>query len=243
MNKTIMPFPSAGGIIDKVIKAAKVLWNIVSMIPAKDAAKVDSVDKKSSIDDIEHIIEIFADFKEQVHIKAVEIENAANEEINFYIEELKSVLIENHDKVSMYGIRISRIEKKIYKIATGINGSIDCEISKRVSLDNVECGNIMKMLSGTKKEKAMSEFMNHTIREALSVYCDDFKENMEEIYDEVEEEVIGVVEHLQNLTVKNLKDMETISADNYQETAEKVVAQSEFVLDICGLTESIMGEV
>ena len=66
---------------------------------------------------------------------------------------------------------------------------------------------------------------------------------MEEIYDEVEEEVIGVVEHLQNLTVKNLKDMETISADNYQETAEKVVAQSEFVLDICGLTESIMGEV
>ncbi len=243
MNKTTMPFPSAGGIIDKVIKAAKVLWNIVSMIPAKAAAKVDSVDKKSSIDDIEHIIEIFADFKEQVHIKAVEIENAANEEINFYIEELKSVLFENRDKVSMYGIRISRIEKKIDKIATSINGRIDCEISKRVSLDNVECGNIMKMLPGTKKEKAMSEFLNLTIREAVADYFTDFKESIEEIYDEVEEEVIGVVEHLQNLIEKNLRDIEVISADNYQETAEKVVAQSEFVLDICGLTESIMGEV
>lgn len=86
----------------------------------------------------------------------------------------------------------------------------------KVSLDNAECRNIMKMIPGAKKENAMIDFLDNMTKEALLACCDGLKENLTEIFDEVEEEVVGAVEKLQKQTEADLKNIASLDADNYQ---------------------------
>jgi hypothetical protein len=75
------------------------------------------VNDNSSLENIDRITQIFSDFKDQVHTKALDVENAVGEEVNFYVEELHDILQENSNKVDKYGIRIKRIERQIDKIS------------------------------------------------------------------------------------------------------------------------------
>ena len=149
----IIPFPpvEGGGVFGKVIKAVKWLFGLFKK-PSKEVGESDSND---SLENIERITTIFIDFKEQVHAKAVEIEQAIQEEIGYYVEELHDILSYNDEKVLMYDIHINRISRQIDRISLRVEGVIDNELSKSISLDNFECREIMKMIPGSKKETAM----------------------------------------------------------------------------------------
>ena len=158
-NMTRMTFPPTGdsGIISKIIKIVKTIVNIFKK-PSKEAGNTDSINDNTSLDNIDRIIEIFVDFKEQIRSKATEIENSVELEIRYYSEELHDILSEHSDMVDAYGIRFIRIEKQIDKLAAKVKGSIENEISKKVSLDNVQCREIVKMIPGAQKEQAMNTF-------------------------------------------------------------------------------------
>lgn len=226
----------AGGTIGKIIKVIKTLVGIFKK-PAEEAGKTDQTD---SLENIERITQIFSDFKEQVHSRAIEIEKAVESEVRYYVEELHDILDENADKVDKYGIHIKRIERQIDKISTRIKGTIDNELSKRVSLDNSECKEIVRMIPGSKKELAMAEFFSKSVKSALDVCCTEIHSSIDEIYDDVEVEVVGAVDSIQRQAEQLCNSFSSIDESNYQETAKKQMIEAYYLNDTCDLVLKLL---
>lgn len=243
MNNIIKDLPyktgGDGNTINKIITVIEILRKIFGK-QSKEAGETDSVNDNSSLENIDRITQIFSDFKEQVHSKSLELECVIGEEIDFYVEELHDILQENLNKVNMYGIRIKRIERQIDKIALNIKGIIDKEISKRISLDNSQCKEIVKMIPGSKKEEAMSLFLNESVKNALAVGCEEMRLILEEIYEDVEIEVIGAVESIQKQNELFKESINLIDKDNYEETAKKQITNAYYLVDACNLIEQIL---
>lgn len=231
--------PSDGGIISKIIKVIKTIFGIFKK-PAQEAGNADSVNDNSSLDNIERITQIFTDVKNQVHSRSEEIESAVTAEINFYVEELLDILSNNPETVEKYGIRVKRINREINRIASRIHGTMDNIISRKVSLDNAECKKIIQMIPGSKKEEAMREFLDSTFSEALAFCCSEIRSCLEEIYEDVEVEVVGAVDSLQK-ELESLNDrLNSIDENNYEETSQKQIADSQYLIGICDYIEQIV---
>ena len=235
------PFPpiGGGGIIGMIIKVIKIIKDSIKK-PSEEAGKTDSVNDNSSLENIDRIMQIFSNFKDQVHTRALDVENAVGEEVNFYVEELHGILQENSNKVDKYGIHIKRIERQIDKISSKVKGTIDNEISKKVSLDNVGCKEIVKMIPGSKKEQAVSSFLNETVKNALEVCCGEIRSSLEEIYEDVEIEVVGAVESIQKQNEVFQESVNSIDKDNYEETAKRQITDAYYLVDACKLIEQIL---
>lgn len=227
----IGPPTGFGKVIALIIKAIKAFVNICGK-SAEEAGKTDQTD---SLDNIERISKIFVNFKEQVHVKAVEVENAVKGEVNYYVEELHNILDENSDMADKYGVRMKQIEREINRISNRINGTIDNELSKTVSLDNAECKEIIKMIPGAKKEAAMSSFMAKSIKSALDACCIEIRSSLEDIYDDVEYEIVGTVESIQKQAEQLQNSFSAIDEANYEETAKRQMVEAYYLNDVCDI--------
>lgn len=234
------PFPPTGGgtgrTIGTIIKVFKTLMGIFK----KPSIEVGSTDSDDSLDNIERIMQIFSDFKEQVHAKAMEIEKAVESEVDYYAEELQDILSENSEKVTKYGIHTRRIEKQIEKISKRVKGTMDNELSKKVSLDNAECREIIKMIPGSKKEAAMADFLTRTVSGSLDVCCSELHATLNEIYDDVEIEIIGTVESIQKQAEQLQESFAAIDENNYEETVKKQMADAYYLADVCDIVLKLL---
>lgn len=237
MSSNIMKpiFPPIGGgtgeTIGKIIKVVKTLFGLFKK-PSQEAGETDSND---SLENVERITQIFVDFKEQVHSRAVKLENAVDGEVNYYVEELHNILSENREKVVKYGIHTKRLKRQIDKISSRVKGIIDNELSKKVSLDNIECRKIVKMVPGSKKESAMAAFLSESVKEALDTCCSELHSSFDEIYDDAETEVVEAVEFIQKQTEDLKERFASIDEVNYEKTAKKQMVEAYYLIDICDL--------
>lgn len=239
MGSSNMGMPTIGGIggiITKVVKIVKSLVDIFKS-PSKEAGKVEATD---SLENVERITEIFSDLKGQIHLKSNEIEKAVETEVDYYVEELQNILNENSEKVNKYGIHTKRIERQIAKISARIKGTIDNEISRKVSLDNSECKEIVKMIPGAKKETAMSDFFARTMKNALESCCNELRSSLDEIYEDVEIEIVGAVEMVKNQTETLQESFSAVDEANYEETAKKQMTEAYFLRDVCDLVVELL---
>lgn len=243
MNNIVKNLPDKiggdGNTINKIIKGINILRKIFGK-QSKEVGKTDSVNDNSSLENIDRITKIFSDFKEQVREKLLETERTIGYEIDFYVEELHDILQENSNEVNKYGIRIKRIEREIDKVTLKTKGMIDKEISKKISLDNSQCKEIVKMIPGAKKEEAMSLFMNESVKGSIEVACREMRFILEEIYEDVEIEVIGAIEYIQKQNEFFQESINSIDKDNYEETSKKQIVDSYYLLDACNLIEKII---
>lgn len=231
--------PNDGGLIRKIVKAFKMFTRLFKK-PSEETGNMDSINDTSSLDNIDRITQIFSDFKEQIHSKTIEVENTVGKEVDFYVEELHNILQDNSEKVDKYNIRIKRIERQIDKISSKVKGTIDNEISKKISLNNTECKNVIKMIPGAKKEDAMNEFLHETVKYALEECCKELRSSLEEIYEDVKQEVIGAVESIQKQIELLQNGIGSIDEDNHEETSKQQMIDAYYLLDTFKLVEEIM---
>lgn len=242
LRTPIPPVFGDGGTLKKIIKIVKTIWNVISDKPSKEASQQDSINDNASLENIDRITQIFSDFKERVHQRAEEIESSIKEEVGFCLDEMRQLISDNQEIGKKYGIGIDRLEKKLDKIMLRVDGIIDHEISKRVSLDNNECKNIMKMIPGEKKERALQTLFDSAIRNALEIYCANLKDNLDEIFDEVNDEVFNAVDSIRKTCESQLKRIEKIDADNHREVATKLMSESYYIMDVCILVDKLLQE-
>lgn len=239
--------------LEKIVSfAAKLIPEIVNTIgtivgilkkSSKEVGETDSVSDNSSLENIDHITQIFADMKQQVHSEAMEVENKVMREVERYVDELRDSLQNHLDKVERYSIHIGRIERQIDKIASKAKGTIDHELSKKISLDNVECREIVKMIPGVKKESAMNAFVASAVSRSLEACCVEIKTTLEEIYEDVEIEIIGAVESIQKQNECCKDSLAAIDENNDELVAkEQIMAQAHYLIDTCDTIERILGD-
>ena len=234
-----IPIIGGGGIGGTIIKIVEVIKNLFEIFkkPAEEAGKTDQTD---SLENIEHLIQIFTGFKEQVHLKATEVEKTVEGEVGYYVEELHEILNQNEDKVIKYNIRIKRIKLQINKILSKIKGTIDNEMSKKVSLDNSECKEIIKMIPGVKKETAMEDFFAKSLKYALNACCTEIHSSIEEIYDDVEKEILGTIDSIQRQVEQIQNTFSSIDEKNYEQSAKKQMIEAYYLIEVCDLVNELL---
>ena len=243
MQIGLIAFPAIkiglGKIIGKIVTVAKGLIGIFKGT-SKETGELDAVNEKSSPEDVERVIDVFVNFKEQIHTRASEIEKTLMEELESYLEELREVLSNNLDKVEKYGIKVRKIERKINKISFNLKGIIDNELNKNVSLSNYECKEIVKMIPGAKKEKAMSDFLDVTVQEALNVCCNELRKCLDEIYEETSEEIVGVVDAIQANIMHLKEEYESINESNFEEQKVEKMMNAYYLIDVCNVVNEVI---
>lgn len=222
-----------------------IVSGIVELIKGKHAEKIsktDSVDERSSVEDINKVLEMFSDYKNQIGEKTSKVEEILTEEVEAYIKELQTILDRKQDVIKKYGLRPERLERRFSKLTKSIQGSISREVSKKVSLDNYECSQIIRMIPGAKKEKALTSFFNDTVKSALNKCCDDLQLMLEEFYEETEEELIEVINIAQKNNEQNVIDLAAVDKDNYAEKTLGIQEKAYRIIAVCDVLDSIVKE-
>lgn len=226
-------------VLRKIIKVVPFVIDAVTKFVEK-ASSMKSVDEKSSAADVDTVIEMLESYKEEVKGITAGIEESAYEEVTYYTEELVRLLEDSSSILKKYGINKNRIEKRITKLSITMKGFIDNEVSKNISLGNPELRNINKMIPGAQKEEAMKEFANGIIKEALDKYCRNIREILSDIFGEVEEEVLDVIEKAGNDANRHCMQLESIDAENYSEKSEKLILDADCIIAGCNILEEVL---
>lgn len=125
-------------------------------------------------------------------------------------------------------------------MTSSMKGFIDNEVSKNISLGNPKLRSINKMIPGTQKEEAMKEFSNGVIKDALDRYCRNIRETLSDIFEEVEEEVLDVIEKAGDDANRHCMQLEAIDAENYSEKSEQLILNAGSIILCCDALEDIL---
>lgn len=233
--------PIVMGGLSGLSKFLKNIWNTLTTQPAKSIAALEAINRQSSVEDINKITAVFESYKEKVQGESRKIEQAVYEEVEYFMEELNQLLQENGEIMGKYRIRTNGIQRRISKIMSRLQGSIDHEVSRTVALDNPECKRILMMVPGERKERAMTAFFQEALKKALEKICEDIRDMLEEIFEELEEELPGAVDQSQREAELWKDELGKISADNDQQDKTRVIGEAENILAGCKVIEELMG--
>ena len=231
-----IPFPglpkSDGGLLGSIVR---IVWDVITQKPSGEIVKTKQQNKNSSVENVDKIQSILEDYRGQVHREANKIEGAIHDEVAHYVEELNGILLQERELLDKYKIKTKQIERVIERFLRNINGNIDKMLCKKVSLDNPECRNILQMIPGTKKEQVMSDFLNKSLKEVLNQYCTDFRQNLSDLFENVEEEIVQAVGRTGEEAERQYKILENIDEDNYIEKNEAIVTKAASIIALCDL--------
>lgn len=217
-------------LIDLMLKGAgKVIDDIISVF-AKKASEVEPVDEKSSVSDIDSVVEIFEVYKEDVRKRSYNIEKSIYDEVFYYMEELRIFFDDRNTLIEKYGISRQRIEWKIQRLLTGMKGNIDNEVCKGISLNNQELRDIIRMIPGIQKKQLMEEYAGKVFKKALDTYCRKIRNMISEFFEEVEEDVVRVIEEVEERNGRNRHQLENVDADNYREQLEEMIVRADYMM-------------
>lgn len=226
--------------IEKILKVVgKTIADIISII-GKKVSSTDSIDEKSSVSDVDNLIEIFETYKEEIRKKSSEVEESVYAEVSSFTEELEILFDDRETLIKKYGISRKRIARQIHHLLAEIRGYIDNEVCKSITLSNQELRDVIRMIPGKQKERAMNEFADRVFREALDTYCQYIREELSVFFEEIEEGVLSVIEAAKETADRNSRELENINADNCEEQSERIIANANDIIIDCSVAEYVL---
>ncbi|MBQ8135096.1 MAG: hypothetical protein IJ192_11940 [Clostridia bacterium] len=147
----------------------------------------------SNVADLELTVKVqnaLTEFREDTREKSERLENDIIKEsrgaLDEFIREIKK-----YNKIryggSMLNINISQLERENRKTEDQIHGFIVNRVSKRISLDDAECLEILKLDPGAEKTKRLDNFYKKVLKEAIRELTDILRNAMEKQTDIAED--------------------------------------------------------
>lgn len=208
----------------ELIKLAKKAWEVAkdTFGIGKKVGETKQINvEKAEVNDIVLVNNIFNEFIVTIEPKINAIEESILDEMYYYFDELQEFLNENEESLSSNGIRINRFNKKFEKIKQNLKGSLRKEVSKRFSLDNAECKEIIKMVPGDKKTKRMDDFFKTVVNDGLLIIIEDLKEKLSDIMDDIEFQVESGVDNIQRNIENQQEILNTLESQQNGDLIEK----------------------
>lgn len=186
---------------------------------SRNTGRTSSYDKeRARLEETKRINMILTEFSLKLEDKADNIEKIAIKESKVYFEQL---IKELDNSKSDIGINISRIERTMLRVEREIKGNLKIHISKRVSIDDSECLEILKLESGYKKEKKMKKFSEEILKQGLENLVKDIKEVIKEQNDIITEAIQDRLQDINSDLDRKIKDFALL--ENSKLKAEKEV--------------------
>ena len=197
---------------------------------SKNTGKTDRYDKeRARLEETKRINMILTEFSLNLENKADEIEKTAIKESKVYFEQLINEL--NNSK-SDTGINVSRIERTMARVEREIKGNLKTYISKRVSIDDSECLEILKLEAGYKKENEMKKFSEKILQQGLNNLVKDIKEVIKEQNDIVTEVIEERLEDINSNLDRKIKDFNLLESSKLKTEKEVEKVKEELNLKI-----------
>lgn len=197
---------------------------------SRDTGKTDRYDKeRARLEETKRINMILTEFSLNLENKADEIEKTAIEESKVYFEQLIKEL--NNSK-SDTGINVSRIERTMSRVEREIKGNLKTYISKRVSIDDSECLEILKLEAGYKKENEMKKFSEKILQQGLNNLVKDIKDVIKEQNDIVTEVIEERLEDINSNLDRKIKDFNLLESSKLKTEKEVEKVKKELNLKI-----------
>lgn len=141
------------------------------------------------------------EFRTDTQSRSEKLENGIIQESREYLDEFLADL-RRYNKIQ-YGrkrlnLNLNSIERENRKTEDMIHGFIVKRVGKRISLDDEECTDILKMEPGKKKEKALDTFYKKVLKEAISELSGELRNSMEKqtdnVGDKIQQRIDSIVE-------------------------------------------------
>ena len=250
LGKSFLPFPGPipNPLPDIIIEGAKFLWN--KFINKKEETS-DEISRKGAMQEgketIDEVIEINKAFNillEDLKVDIQKTEDNAIDELSYFFEEFIDYMQENEEVFTKRGIRVSKIVNKFERVKRKLRGELNRKLQKDISLDNVECREILAMRAGEKKKDRMNSFIDTAFEKALQDLIYDIKEEMLDIVEDIE---VAMEEGIE-LTVIQVNE-KTVICQQLEESINKdidkkqeIVVQVVLKLYIAEQVKSIIDE-
>lgn len=165
-----------------IIKVGKAIWNFI-----KGLGKSKKIDEKSTAEDINQISMALLDIRAHTLKESESMIADVKDSMKSYAEELFFVIDDKLDLVDKYTYRVFKedIDKLMHETEEYWHNAIN----KKISLDNIDCLNILKMVAGNRKESAMNDFVLNLLKDTAKNYTAYINKKLVAIYDEFEKNI------------------------------------------------------
>ena len=148
--------------------------------------------EKASMEQTIKVQDSLTKFRTDTQSRSEQLENDIVKESREYLDEFLADL-RRYNKIQ-YGrkrlnLNLNSLERENRKTEDMIHGFIVKRVIKRISLDDAECTDILKMDRGKKKEEALDAFYKKVLKEAISDLSKELRNSMEKQTDNVEDKI------------------------------------------------------
>ncbi len=189
--KLPIPMPPLPISLEDIIKAARVILDIITGKPQETAGKVSEKDAmkegSENINDISDINKAFDELIVDLKPEIQKIESGIIDSLSYYLGDFIS-LIEEKEAV-LKTLKAERISRKFERLQSKFKGTLQQELYKEISLDNQECRDILALPKGEKKRNKTEQFIQNSINVSLQSVISRMKEDIMNEVDDIENEI------------------------------------------------------
>lgn len=174
----------------------------------------------ADINTTERLNTILREFSDKYMKSAVTIEKNCVKAVEDYYNKLMPV-VENARELRFSTSAVRKIKNNKEEMKKSINNSIEKPLRKRLSLDDRECLEILKLDSGTRKKEKMDLFVRKVIKEARDNLANEVKKSLDMQMDDIEEAFHEMKEKQEKEFNNIMEAFKKISDSIVSETGDK----------------------
>lgn len=199
--------------------------------------------EKASLEATVRVQAALTEFKTDTQSRSGKLEDeilkASRESLDSFIDDLKKYNKVKYGNQSL-NINIEHIQRENRKTEDLIHGFIVKRVAKRISLDDSECSEILKLSPGKEKTQKLDEFYKKVLREAVSELSKKLREIMEDQTDTVEDRIQQRIDSIVDLCEakqREFSNMKDIKSKDESEMEQQQMKYSHFIAVCeCGLS-------
>ena len=193
---------------------------------------------KAQLESTMRINNALTEFRLDVEMTSDDVERdvirLSRESLDEFVEQLRE-----YNKIT-YGerrlnINLNALERDNRRTEDEVHGYIKKRVLKRVSLDDSECLEILKMDKGEEKRRKMDAFFQKILRDAINELCDMLRKNMttqsENVADRIQSRIDDIVRSVTEKS-KKFKEVEKMKQSN-EKGLEQQQAEFAYLVSVC----------
>ena len=214
---------------------------------SSSGGRTESYDKSAELEATVKVQNALTQFREDTRSRSEKLENEIIKESRETLDDfLNDVKKYNNIKYggSRLNVNIGQIERENRKTEDKIHGFIVKRVAKRISLDDNECLEILKLDAGKEKEKRLDEFYKKVLKEAIKDLEEILRDAMEKQTDIVEDHISSRIESIVNTVTNKTNDfnkIQQVKNSDESKMEQEQIKLSHFVT-MCDMGLSLLAE-
>ncbi len=198
----------------------------------------------SNLESIVRLQKALDEYRSDAQSRSEKLENAvikhSRKHLDAFIDELRKYNQIKYGRRKL-NINISNIERENRKTEDKIHGFIVKRVIKRVSMDDDECDEILRMDKGDAKKEKFNAFYRKVLKEAVGELSKELKDGMEEqtdrVCDTIQRRIDSIVDVCERKTeefekIRQVKESDEAAVEQEQLRLSHFVAMCEYGLDL-----------